>query len=164
MTEPLLTVRNLSKWFPVRRSVRDRVGRIPDQHVTAVDQVSLDLALEETLGIVGESGSGKSTLARSLIRLYEPDEGTIVFDGIDVRTADKAKLRTIRRRMQMIFQDPYASLNPRLSIGGTILEPGLVHKRTTKAAGEAYVGELLDMVGLCQGDSASEWRSRGRLP
>jgi oligopeptide/dipeptide ABC transporter ATP-binding protein len=116
--------------------------------VTAVDRVSLELAARETLGIVGESGSGKSTLARCLIRLHEADEGTIVFDGIDVRAAGKDDLRTIRRRLQMVFQDPYTSLNPRLSIGGAILEAGMVHGRTTKGTGEAFVAELLGMVGL----------------
>jgi oligopeptide transport system ATP-binding protein len=148
LTEQLLAVRDLSKWFPVRRSLADRARRLPPQRVTAVDGVSIDLVAGETLGIVGESGSGKSTLARCLVRLHEADEGTIVFDGIDVRAAGKEEMRAIRRRVQMVFQDPYTSLNPRLSIGSAILEAGLVHGRTTKERGKSFVEELLSMVGL----------------
>jgi peptide/nickel transport system ATP-binding protein len=148
MTKSLLEVRELSKWFPVRRSLGDRLKKLPPQRVTAVDRVSLDLAPGETLGIVGESGSGKSTLARCLIRLHEADEGSIVFDGIDIRAAGREELRTVRRRVQMVFQDPYTSLNPRLTIGGAILEAGRVHGRATKENGERFVSELLSIVGL----------------
>jgi oligopeptide/dipeptide ABC transporter ATP-binding protein len=148
MSEPLLAVRDVSKWFPARRSLADRARRRPEQRVTAVDQVSLDLRSGETLGIVGESGSGKSTLARCLVRLHEADEGTIVFDGVDVRTASKEALRTVRRRMQMVFQDPYTSLNPRFSVGNAILEAGLVHGQVEREGSDAFVRELLAMVGL----------------
>jgi oligopeptide/dipeptide ABC transporter ATP-binding protein len=148
VSEPLLGVRELAKWFPVRRSAPDYLRRNPVQRVTAVDGVSFDLGARETLGIVGESGSGKSTLARCLIRLHEPDRGTIVFDQIDVGKAVKDELRAVRRRMQMIFQDPYTSLNPRLSVGSAVLEAGLVHGQTTKENGKTFVADLLGLVGL----------------
>jgi oligopeptide/dipeptide ABC transporter ATP-binding protein len=157
MTTPLLAVRDLSKWFPVRRSLRDRARSLPPQRLVAVDRVSLELASRETLGIVGESGSGKTTLARCLVRLHEPSDGSIVFDGADVRAASPDELRTVRRRMQMVFQDPYTSLNPRLTVASAILEAGRVHGRATKGNGEAFVGELLAMVGLSQ-------RLAGRRP
>jgi oligopeptide/dipeptide ABC transporter ATP-binding protein len=144
----LLTARDVSKWFPVRRSAADRARKLPAQRVVAVDRVSLDLARTETLGVVGESGSGKSTLARCLIRLHEADDGSIVFDGVDVRAADGEQLRSVRRRMQMVFQDPYTSLNPRLSIESAIFEAGHVHRRVDKAGGKAFVADLLEMVGL----------------
>jgi oligopeptide transport system ATP-binding protein len=148
VSAPLLSAQDVSKWFPVRRSPMDRVRKIPAQRVVAVDQVSLELAATETLGIVGESGSGKTTLARCLIRLHEANEGSIHFDGIDVRAAEGEELRGVRRRMQMVFQDPYTSLNPRLSIESAILEAGHVHRRVEKEGGKAFVAELLDMVGL----------------
>ena len=150
MTEPLLTVHELSKWFSVRRSLNDRFHNMPAQRLVAVDHVTLELAPREVLGIVGESGSGKTTLARCLIRLHEPSEGSIVFDGTDVRAADRDTLRAVRRRMQMVFQDPYTSLNPRLTVADAILEAGRVHGRSTKETGEAFVGEQLAMVGLAQ--------------
>ncbi len=148
MTEPLLSVVNLSKRFPVRRTLGDRVHRSPGQAVTAVDDVSLQLEAGETLGIVGESGSGKSTLARCLIRLHEADEGEIRFDGVDVRSADARELKRLHQRMQMVFQDPYTSLNPRFSIRSAILEAGRVHGRVERGRDAAFVAELLEMVGL----------------
>jgi oligopeptide/dipeptide ABC transporter ATP-binding protein len=144
----MLAIEEVSKWFPVRRTLSDRVHSRPAPRVVAVDRVSLTLAAGETLGIVGESGSGKSTLARCLVRLHEPDGGSMVFDGIDVMAAGKEELRTVRQRMQMVFQDPYTSLNPRFSIGAAILEAALVHGRVEKRGGEAFVGDLLGMVGL----------------
>ena len=135
VSAPLLTVHELSKWFPMRRSVGEWARRVPPQRLVAVDRVSLELAPREVLGIVGESGSGKTTLARCLNRLHEPSEGSIVFDGTDVRTAGRDELRAVRRRMQMVFQDPYTSLNPRLTVADAILEAGRVHGRTTKETG-----------------------------
>ena len=99
--------------------------------------MSLELAPREVLGIVGESGSGKTTLARCLIRLHEPNEGIIVFDGTDVRAAGRDELRDVRRRMQMVFQDPYTSLNPRLTVADAILEAGRVHGRIDEGDGSA---------------------------
>lgn len=157
MSDSLLTVRDLTKWFPVRRSVGERSKRAPAQRIAAVDGVSLDLPRRGTLGLVGESGSGKSTVARCLVRLHEPTAGSITFDGIDVMAAGRRQLRALRRRMQMVFQDPYTSLNPRISIGSAILEAGRVHGRVDKARRATFVADLLSTVGL-----SSEMA--GRLP
>ena len=148
MSEVLLRVEHVSKRFPVRRTLGDRAHRRGGQWVTAVDDVSFALGKGETFGVVGESGSGKSTLARCLVRLHEADEGTIDFDGIDVRRADRDGGRTLHQRVQMVFQDPYTSLNPRFSIESAILEAGRVHGRVEKGGGDAFVQELLTMVGL----------------
>ena len=115
--------------------------------VHAVDGVSLAVAPRETLGIVGESGCGKSTLGRSILRLTEPTSGTVRFHGEDVTAADPARLRDLRQHLQMVFQDPYASLNPRLPIRDTIGEPLIIHGRSKDEA-VARVGELLEAVGL----------------
>src|SRR5438270_5170653 len=117
MSDPIVSVRGVAKWFSVRRSPLERLRRAPAQRLVAVDGVSFGLQRGETLGIVGESGSGKSTLARCLVRLYRPDAGSIVFDGTDITRLEGTALRAGRRRVQMVFQDPYTSLNPFLSIG-----------------------------------------------
>ncbi|MFN8224816.1 MAG: ABC transporter ATP-binding protein [Gaiellales bacterium] len=148
MTEPLLEVAGVTRRFPARRTLGDRIRRRPGQYVTAVDAVSLRLAPRETLGIVGESGSGKSTLARCVIRLQELDEGAVTFDGVDVGSAEGAELTRLRQRMQMVFQDPYTSLNPRFSVGSTVLEAGRVHGRVGRGAEQTFVSELLETVGL----------------
>ena len=121
---PLLSVTDLEKSFAARGSLLRRSG---GRRAVAVDGISLEVARGEKLGIVGESGSGKTTLARCLIRLIEPDAGTIEFDGVDVTHAPRAQLQRIRRRMQMVFQDPYSSLNPRVRIGEAIAEPARIH-------------------------------------
>ncbi|MGH2847214.1 MAG: ATP-binding cassette domain-containing protein, partial [Thermoleophilaceae bacterium] len=114
----LLEVRDLVKHFPVRRGVlRRQVGA-----VRALDGISFDIRRGETLGLVGESGSGKSTAARTILRLLEPTGGRVLFDGEDVTAAGKKALRALRPRMQMVFQDPYASLNPRKTAGSTVME------------------------------------------
>jgi oligopeptide transport system ATP-binding protein len=146
--DPLLTVEGLSKRFAMRRDAVDVLRRRPAAQLVAVDGVSLALRPHEAVGIVGESGSGKSTLAKCLVRLIEPDAGTVAFAGRDVRAARGGELAALRRRMQMIYQDPYSSLNPRMTIEQAIAEPAVVHGLVERAGASAYVGELLDLVGL----------------
>ena len=141
---PIVSVESLEKWFTVGRSLLDIIRRKPAGRIHAVDGVSLHLLPNEVLGIVGESGSGKSTLARCLVALYRPDRGRIVFDGVDVTEATGQSRRDLHGRMQMIYQDPYTSLNPQMSIGAAIGEAGRVHGR----AGEDFMHELFDVVGL----------------
>lgn len=144
--EPLLRVENLHVEFPVtgRGVMRRRVGA-----VKAVDGVSFDLRQDETLGLVGESGSGKSTTALAVLRLVDVAAGRIVFDGHDITGLGRARMRKLRRSMQIIFQDPFASLNPRMKVGRLIEEPLIVHGIGDDAAERARrVNELLDLVGL----------------
>jgi oligopeptide transport system ATP-binding protein len=143
-TKVLLEARNISKYFPVKAGIFQReVAR-----VYAVNDVSFTLNRGETLGIVGESGCGKSTLARALIRLYEPSSGSVHFDGQDFTSLNAAELKKARRKMQMIFQDPYASLNPRMSIGKILEEPLLLHNVGTPEQRRSKVLSLLKRVGL----------------
>lgn len=148
--EPLLEVTDLKKHFPVRRGAMQR----RKGSVRAVDGVSFRLDRGETLGLVGESGSGKTTVARAVLCLTPPTAGRIVFDGTDLTAATAAQLRTLRPRMQMIFQDSYSSLNPRLSVGRSIAEPLLRHTRLSRAGRGARVGELMSIVGLDPGLAA----------
>lgn len=141
--EPILKIRDLVKEFPIQAGVfRRQVGA-----VQAVSGVSLDLFKNETLGVVGESGCGKSTLGRSLLRLVEPTSGTVTFGNEDVTLASKGRLRELRRDLQMVFQDPYASLNPRLPIRDIVGEPMVIHGVPKKEA-RKRVGDLLERVGL----------------
>ncbi len=143
----VLAVRNLTKEFPLQRSVRETVTRQGQVH-RAVDDVSFSLTRGEILGLAGGSGSGKTTLARCIIRLVEPDSGEIELDGVDVRAARRRDLRELRRRMQMVFQDPYSSLNPRMSVGAMLLEAGRVHHRPGSENGELFVRTVLERVHL----------------
>ena len=143
MTPALLEVRGLRKHFPLRGGVLQRTRA----WVRAVDGVSFDVAPGETLGIVGESGCGKSTLARLLLRLIEPDAGAVRFNGEDVLAASPARMKRLRRDMQLVFQDPYASLNPRLTIEDTVAFSLLVHGTPRAEAAERARG-LLGRVGL----------------
>jgi oligopeptide transport system ATP-binding protein len=136
---PLLEVLNLVKHFPVENS---------DDVVQAVDDVTFDIRAGETLGLVGESGCGKSTVGRNLLRLQEPTSGRVFFEGRDVLKLEAEDLRAIRREMQIIFQDPYASLNPRLSILSIVGEPLKIHGVSNKAERRARVADLLSKVGL----------------
>jgi len=142
----VLSVSGVVKEFKLRRGPGRARGDAAVHR--AVDDVSFDLRRGEILGLAGGSGSGKTTLARCLIRLVEPDAGTITLDGTDVRAARGAALREVRRRMQMVFQDPYSSLNPRMSVGAALLEAGRVHERPGSENGEAFVRELLERVHL----------------
>jgi len=143
--ERLLEVRGLTKHFPLPRDGFFEPHRV----VHAVDGVDLDVASGETVGLVGESGCGKSTLARVLVRIFEPTAGTIVFAGEDISRATQADIRPLRRRMQMVFQDPYSSLNPRMNVGEILGEPMRFHNLTTGATDtNARIAEILDVVGL----------------
>ena len=140
----LVEVQNLKVYFPIRAGLVQRVIG----SVKAVDDVSFEVRRGETLGLVGESGCGKSTTGRALIRLREPTSGTVKFDGLDLATVDKEKLRRLRRRMQIIFQDPYSSLDPRMTVNSIISEPIETHNLKKGRAKRERVGELLEMVGL----------------
>ncbi|WP_018923309.1 ABC transporter ATP-binding protein [Salsuginibacillus kocurii] len=142
--ETLVEVNDLKKHFPIKGGVLKRtVG-----HVKAVDGVTFSVYKGETLGIVGESGSGKSTLGRMIMRLLEPSEGSIEFDGEDITTLSQRQIRPMRKNLQMIFQDPYASLNPRMSVGEIIEEPMVVQDMFTKEERQERVIDLLKRVGL----------------
>jgi oligopeptide transport system ATP-binding protein len=142
-TQPVLEIVDLVKHYPIRAGLLKReVGR-----VKAVDGVSLSIQAQETLGVVGESGCGKSTLGRSLLRLVEPTSGAVRFKGEDVTTASNSRVRELRKHLQMVFQDPYASLNPRLPVRDTVGEPLVIHG-TSKSESRKRVGELLQAVGL----------------
>ena len=142
---PLLEVKNLVKHFPVKGGL---LGRQTGS-VKAVDGVSFSINPGETLGVVGESGCGKSTTGRCILRLIEPTAGEVWFDGRNVTAMDKTELRGMARHMQIIFQDPYASLNPRMTVGAIIGEALTIHKLTpTPAAYEARIVDLLETVGL----------------
>jgi len=142
--EPLVRLRDVTMLFPVRAGVLQRVKG----HVRAVDGVSVDIMPGETLGLVGESGSGKSTLGRVAIRLLEPTKGTVHFDGRDITKLKPSAVRPMRRDMQMVFQDPYSSLDPLTQVGQSVAEPLETHDSMSRAERETRVAELLSMVGL----------------
>ncbi len=144
----LLEVDSLVKEFGLRRGLAEQLSRTKVAPHRAVDNVSFQLDHGEILGIAGGSGSGKTTLARCLIRLIEPDGGEIRVDGINIREHRGKELRELRRRMQMVFQDPYASLNPRLTIRTALHEAGRVHHRPGSEDGDAFVARLLSLVQL----------------
>ena len=141
----LLQVQNLVKYFPIMRGavIRREVGR-----VHAVDGVSFDIKKGETLGLVGESGCGKSTTGRTILQLYRPSAGHVIYNDQDLVAMKGENLRHMRRKMQMIFQDPYASLNPRMTVGEIVSEPLIVHSLATRKEADERVGELLRLVGL----------------
>jgi len=147
---PLLEIRNLTKVFPLGESL---FGGGASGEVRAVDDVSLDIHSGETLGLVGESGSGKSTLGRLVLRLIEPTSGSIAFEGRDLLAASHAEMRRLRRDMQIIFQDPFGSLDPRMRVEDVIGEPLIIHERMRPSARRMRVAELLRAVGLDQSAS-----------
>jgi oligopeptide transport system ATP-binding protein len=142
--EPLLIVAGLQKYFPVKRGVLARtVGQ-----VKAVDGISFGVGSGETLGLVGESGSGKTTVGRCILRLIEPTGGSVQFEGTDVLALDSSDMRRMRQHMQIVFQDPYASLNPRMTVGTIVAEPLIIHGGLNGGQRTEKVAELLSKVGL----------------
>jgi peptide/nickel transport system ATP-binding protein len=148
MPEPLLEVRDLVKHFPLPHTLLDAALRHPPETVRAVDGVSFMLERGKTLGLVGESGCGKSTLGRCILRLYDADAGEVRLDGVDLMQLTEQDLIPYRKRMQVVFQDPYSSLNPRQSVGNTLLEVLDVHEIGTPGNRRKRVAELLSQVGL----------------
>jgi oligopeptide transport system ATP-binding protein len=142
--EPLLVVRDLRKYFPVKRGVLARVVA----NVKAVDGISFAVSRGETLGLVGESGSGKTTVGRCILRLIEPTSGSVSFEDTDVLGLDSGDMRRMRRHMQIVFQDPYASLNPRMTVGTIVSEPLIIHGGMNASERADRVAELLEKVGL----------------
>ncbi len=145
MAEKILEVKNVKKYFPLGK------GKVrPDKPcVKAVDGISLDLYEGETLGLVGESGCGKSTLGRTIIRLYDPTDGEVIFKGQDISKLNKKEMRKLREEMQFIFQDPYSSLNPRMNVFNILAEPLLAHGKFKRGPElEAYVKDLMEKCGL----------------
>ena len=149
----LVDVQGLVKHFPGERGYFG-MGR-PRAAVRAVDDVSFAIMSGQTLGLVGESGCGKSTVGRSILRLIEPDAGRVVIDGLNVLTLGGRELRALRRRMQIVFQDPYGSLNPRLTVRQTLAEPLAIHRLATGADAERRIAALLQEVGLDPGFASS---------
>jgi len=149
----MIEVKRLKKFFHTRR---DGILEHP-LIVKAVDDISFSIMKGKTLGMVGESGSGKTTVARSIVRLLEPDSGKIMIDGTDISTLNKKALRNYRKNMQIIFQDPYGSLNPRMTVGKTIIEPLKIHTKMNKRGMQERLEELLQLVGL-------EIKHRDRYP
>jgi oligopeptide/dipeptide ABC transporter ATP-binding protein len=145
--EPLLSVQHLKKYFAVRQGVFSKVVA----HVKAVDDISFEIQRGETFGLVGESGCGKTTAGRTILRLLEPDAGEIQFDGVDLLKMNRTSLRKKRRDMQIIFQDPFASLNPRMSVRAIVGEPFAIHGLAHGKERDARVAELLTTVGLDSG-------------
>ncbi|MFT4702943.1 MAG: oligopeptide transport system ATP-binding protein [Bradymonadia bacterium] len=149
---PILSMRDVKMHFPIREGILGRVAG----HVKAVDGVSLDVMPGETLGLVGESGCGKSTLGRAILQLYKPTAGQVVYreegegveEGVDLCTLKRSDMRPYRRKLQMVFQDPFASLNPRMTVGDIIAEPIRVHKLADGEAAQRRVRELMEMCGL----------------
>lgn len=140
----LLDVRHLKKYFPVRRGALSRVR----DYVKAVDGVNFAIRHGETFGLVGESGCGKTTTGRAILRLIEPDDGEILFDGVDLRKLSSKELGRRRREMQIIFQDPYAALDPRMSVASILAEPFAIHSTARGGERRRRVAELLETVGL----------------
>lgn len=144
----LIDVQNLYKYFPVKRKITDVIAHKPRKTVKAVDGISLQIKKNEIVSLVGESGCGKSSFARTLIRLYEPDRGEILYRGNDIAHYRTGQLSEYRKKMQMVFQDPYSSLNPRMKVRDVFREELLFHKICPKEEVDEKIHELIDKVGL----------------
>lgn len=142
--EPILEVKNLRKSFPIKKTLMGKVTK----ELVAVDDVSFTLMPGETLGIVGESGCGKTTMGRAILKLHQPTSGQIIFKGQDITNYNSSKMRDIRTKMQIIFQDPYSSLPPRSTVGGILSEPVMVHNIVPRSQVKDYVLDLMDKCGL----------------
>jgi oligopeptide/dipeptide ABC transporter ATP-binding protein len=153
---PLLHVTRLRKDFPIRQGWQQSLLRRDAGAIRAVNDVSFDIARGETLGVVGESGCGKTTMGRAILRLTEPTSGAVVFDGVDVATLRGAALRSMRRKMQVVFQDPFSSLNPRMTVGAAVKEGMLIHHLAEGRAADHRVKTLFEEVGL-SADYASRY-------
>jgi ABC-type oligopeptide transport system ATPase subunit len=143
--EPLLVVKNLKKYFPVKKGIF--IDRTVD-HVKAVDDVSFHVRAGETLGLVGESGSGKTTTGYCVLQLLKPTDGTVIFNGQNLTKISRADMRQVRRDLQVVFQDPYASLNPRMTVGDIVSEPLLVHDIGDRSSRRRSAEQLLEVVGF----------------
>lgn len=144
----LVKIKNLYKYFPLNRNIIDILKRKPQKYIKAVDNISLDIKKNETLALVGESGCGKSTLARTIIRLYNADSGEIIFRGEDFRNLNSADLKQARKKIQMVFQDPYSSLNPKITIGNMLKEILQYHNICAPTKISQQIEELLSMVSI----------------
>lgn len=142
--EPILEVKNLRKSFPLKKTLMGKVTK----ELVAVDDVSFTLMPGETLGIVGESGCGKTTMGRAILKLHQPTSGQIIFKGQDITNYNSSKMRDIRTKMQIIFQDPYSSLPPRSTVGGILSEPVMVYNIVPRSQVKDYVLDLMDKCGL----------------
>lgn len=140
----IVSVRGLKKYFPVRKGILSKVS----DYVRAVDEVELEVKRGSTVGLVGESGSGKTTLGKTVLRLLAPTAGKIFFEGEDITELDSSRLRSLRREMQMIFQNPYGSLNPRMNVGSLVSEGISIHNTVKKEERQEFVTRLLGEVGL----------------
>lgn len=141
---PIIEVRNVKKYFPVKGGIFNRKKNV----VKAVDDLSFSMMQGETFGIVGESGSGKSTLGRTILRLTEPTAGNVLYEGKDISHISAQEMRAYRRHMQMVFQDPFSSLNPRMRVGELIEEPMVIHRYANVTGRKERIRSLLDTVGL----------------
>lgn len=144
MEDILLKLEDITKYFPLKSGIFD----FQKKYVHAVDNISFEVRKGETFGLVGESGCGKSTTGKVMLKLLEPTAGKILFDGVDITTFNENELRSVRKEAQMIFQDPYSSLNPRMTVGEIIMEPFIIHNIYNKQEREKRAYELLELVGL----------------